>query len=215
MIIKQIKRAIRKWWKEVGYRRQRAKRGWSVKDTWDIDRWFLDVMPQMLEYLKEHHMGFPGDLQKEYITAHCEELNMTYEEYLIWPSDKDSDGRKRREEIDTTCDRLWVEILDYMIFLLKEANEDTCTVENLNEKDNQRIIKEFSKKYSELGKSLLKPEDNRSDSSRKLYTLFDVPEYKETVELWLKKVIDINEYRNRCKTEAINLFNKWFWCLWD
>ena len=102
-----------------------------------------------------------------------------------------------------------------MIFLLKEANEDTCTVENLNEKDNRRIIKEFSKKYSELGKSLLKPEDNRSDSSRKLYTLFDVPEYKETVELWLKKVIDINEYRNRCKTEAINLFNKWFWCLWD
>ena len=49
-------RAIKERWQEHKYRRQRTKRGWSVKDTWSIDYWFLEVMPQMLEYLKEHHM---------------------------------------------------------------------------------------------------------------------------------------------------------------
>ena len=44
-------RAIKEWRQEHKYRRQRAKRGWSVKDTWNIDYWFLEVMPEILEYL--------------------------------------------------------------------------------------------------------------------------------------------------------------------
>ncbi len=121
-------RAIKEWHQKLKYRRQRARKGWGVKDTWSIDCWFLAVMPQMLEYLKEHHMGFPSEIQKEYVEAHSEELNMTYEEYCSWPADE---------------------------------------------------------------------------------------KYKETSEFYLKESIKLDEYRDRCKTEAINLFNRWLWNLWD
>ena len=105
-------RAIKEWHQELKYRRQRAKRGWSVKDTWSIDYWFLDVMPKMLEYLKEHHIGFPSEIQKEYFEAHSDELNMTYEEYCSWPADENSEGYKLREKTDEICNNLWNEILD-------------------------------------------------------------------------------------------------------
>lgn len=91
-------RTIKELRQEHKYRRQRAKRGWSVKDTRSIDYWFLEVMPQMLEYLKEHHMGFPGELQKEYVEAHSDELKMSYEEYCSWPADENSEGYKLREK---------------------------------------------------------------------------------------------------------------------
>lgn len=168
-----ITERIKDFFQERRYRRQRAKRGWSVKDTWNIDYWFLNILPQMLEYLKEHHIGFPVDIQREYVNSHREELNMTYEEYCVWPSDKNSDGYKLRERTDEACNRLWNEILDRMIFLLKEANEETCSVKNLYEEESRENHSEFIGKYG------------------------------------------ADEYRDRCKTEAINLFNKWFWNLWD
>lgn len=37
----------------IKWRMQRANRGFSDKDVWDIDVWFLDVMPKMLTQLKE------------------------------------------------------------------------------------------------------------------------------------------------------------------
>lgn len=197
------------------YRRQRAKRGWSEKDTLDIDHWFLDVVPQMLEYLKEHHMGFPSDLQKEYINIHSGELNMTYDEYCSWHTDENSEGYMLREKVDEACNRLWNEILGRMIFLLREACEDTSIVKNPYEEESRRIHMEFSEKYGVLGEKLLKPEDIYPNGAKRIYTPADLPEYKETAELYLKESIKLDEYRDRCKTEAINLFNKWFWNLWD
>lgn len=210
-----INEKIKDFLQERKYRRQRAKRGWCVKDTWSIDYWFLNIMPQMLEYLKAHHIGFPADIQREYVTAHQDELNMTYEEYRIWPSDENSDGYKLRETTDEACNRLWNEILDRMIFLLKEANEETCSVKNPYEGENRKNHREFIKKYGILGEKLLKPGEISPDGTRKLYMLPDILEYKETEELFIKETIRLDEYRDRCKTEAINLFNKWFWNLWD
>ena len=209
-----IKR-IKEYRQNLRYRRQRAKRGWSEKDTWDIDHWFLDVVPQMLEYLKDHHTGFPRDLQKEYVNTHSSELNMTCEEYCSWSADENFEGYKLREKTDEVCCRLWNGILDRMIFLLREAGEDTCSVKNPYEEENRRIHMEFSKKYGILGEKLLKPEDIYPNGAKRLYTPADLPEYKETAELYLKESIKLDEYRDRCKTEAINLFNKWFWNLWD
>lgn len=208
-------RAIKEWHQELKYRRQRAKRGWSVKDTWSIDYWFLDVMPKMLEYLKEHHIGFPSEIQKEYFEAHSDELNMTYEEYCSWPADENSEGYKLREKTDEICNNLWNEILDRMIFLLREASEESCSIKNPYEEENEKNYKEFTKKYGILGEKLLKPEDIYPNGEKRLYSPSDIPEYKETSELYLKESIKLDEYRDRCKTEAINLFNRWFWNLWD
>ncbi len=152
---------LKDWHQERKYRRQRAQRGWSVRDTWAVDSWFLTVVPQMLEYLKEHHTGFPNEVQREYLEAHRDELGMTYEEFCNYPADENSEGYKLREKIDDICDRRWEEILGRMIFLFREANRETCTAQNLCAQEDR----------------------------------------------W--------DYQDRCKTEALDLFNKWFWCLWD
>lgn len=40
---------------------QRGRRGWTVEDTWDIDGWFVTVMPAMLDHLRKHSHGWPGE----------------------------------------------------------------------------------------------------------------------------------------------------------
>ena len=40
---------------------QRATRGWADSDVWDMDEWFLDVIPQMLRHLATEGNGYPGD----------------------------------------------------------------------------------------------------------------------------------------------------------
>lgn len=43
----------------IKYYFQRAKRGWADCDTWNMDQWFLEVIPDMLRYFKDNHMGCP------------------------------------------------------------------------------------------------------------------------------------------------------------
>ena len=38
----------------------RITRGWCYMDTWNIDIWFLEVMPQMLRHLAKNGCGYPG-----------------------------------------------------------------------------------------------------------------------------------------------------------
>lgn len=53
-----------KWIKEVGYNIraawQRATRGWTYVDVWNMDTWFLHTIPPMLRYLAEYGCGYPG-----------------------------------------------------------------------------------------------------------------------------------------------------------
>lgn len=41
----------------------RARYGWAPEDTWDMDRWFLKVVPQMLHYFAQHTHGWPESEQ--------------------------------------------------------------------------------------------------------------------------------------------------------
>ena len=44
---------------------QRARKGYCYRDLWNIDLWFLDIMPCMIdEFIKMHH-GYPCDLTNE------------------------------------------------------------------------------------------------------------------------------------------------------
>ena len=56
--IKYIHRALK-------YRTQRACRGWADCDTWSIDMWFLEVVPQMLGHLRENRCSQPAHMTSE------------------------------------------------------------------------------------------------------------------------------------------------------
>jgi hypothetical protein len=40
---------------------QRATRGWADRDTWNLDNYLLEILPEMIDYLREHTHGYPGD----------------------------------------------------------------------------------------------------------------------------------------------------------
>lgn len=52
-----------KWIKEIGYNIraawQRATRGWTYIDVWNMDTWFLHTIPPMLHYLAENGHTYP------------------------------------------------------------------------------------------------------------------------------------------------------------
>ena len=128
------------------------------------------------------------------------------------------------EEIKNNCtgypDELtedeWVRILDRMIFLLREANEDTCTKVNPYESEYSRISDEFRKKYGEWGEKLLTDEEKteaKKTGSSRIYLPSDMPEYKAICELHSEEERKLNAYREQCNNEALELFSKWFYSL--
>ena len=128
------------------------------------------------------------------------------------------------EEIKNNCtgypDELtedeWIRILDRMIFLLHEANKDTCTKVNPYKAEYSRISDEFRAKYGEWGEKLLtdeqKAEAKKTGSSR-IYLPSDMPEYKEICEQYSEEEHKLSAYREKCKNEALELFSKWFYSL--
>lgn len=42
---------------------QRMTRGWADRDTWDLDSYLLDILPEMIDYLREHTHSYPGEQQ--------------------------------------------------------------------------------------------------------------------------------------------------------
>ena len=39
----------------------RATKGWAPRDCWEFSYWFLDIAPEMLNYLADNGVGYPGD----------------------------------------------------------------------------------------------------------------------------------------------------------
>ena len=167
---------------------QRIRKGYCDADVWDIYGWFLSVMPDMLQELKENHVAYPDPLDGE--TASTEEEGI----------------------------RRWESILDRMIFLFREADEDTCTKKNPYDKRYWKASKEFKKRYGPRGEKL-RTEKDREERERtgrnRMYTMHDVPEYKDISSKWLHAELRLDRYRAGCRKEALELFNRYFDHLWD
>lgn len=56
--LREIKYYVKRSW-------QRAKRGWADSDTWNMDMYLLEILPQMLHHLAEHAHGHPCDMTPE------------------------------------------------------------------------------------------------------------------------------------------------------
>lgn len=39
---------------------QRATRGWANRDTWSLDNYLLEILPEMIDHLRIHTHGYPG-----------------------------------------------------------------------------------------------------------------------------------------------------------
>ncbi len=188
---------IKRWGRNIKYMHQRIHYGYCDTDVWSIDWWFLSVVPYMLERLRDTTHGYPGEAGGNPQALFDSEA----------PTDTANEDMLK-----------WKAVLTKMAFLFKEAHEETCTKENPYEEEWENALKEFSQKYGPLGEGLrteAEKEEEKKKGYYRMYGLDDVPEYKEIDRLHYEEERSINEYRNKCKEKAMELFNEWFWDLWD
>lgn len=212
-IPKKVKKELTKYIKdrkedekrEEKWKQQRYKRGYSDCDCWNIYSWFLDIMPKMLQQMRDDLHGFPSRL-----SVICQN-NQAVSNTVLDENAEEEPGFTK-----------WKETLDRMIFLLKEMNEETCSYENPYEKDYYKMNVDFHKKYGIFGEGLKsdeeKEEEKKKHSSR-AYFPTDFPELypnaKDLSHQYFNHEIYKNIYMNKCREEFFNLFSQHFYDLWD
>ena len=99
------------------------------------------------------------------------------------------------------CHAEWDKILDKMIFLFREMNEEMCQKKNTYQKKHEGVLQEFEAKYGIFGQKL--EEEKKNKHSRVLHFPSEIPDYKDIEDKYYEE------------NEALELFSKWFYSLWD
>ena len=119
---------------------------------------------------------------------------------------------------DEALSRAWDEVLDRMIFLFREASNETCTRTNPYADEYERISEEFREKYGLLGEKLMtdeEREDSHKHGGKRVHFPDELPEYKDIASKYFAECREIDSYREKSKDEAFALFAKYFYGLWD
>lgn len=114
--------------------------GFCESDVWDINRWFLKVVPAMLDNLRESALDFPGCL-----LSNGKRINGQ----ILIPD---------QNEIDSAVEK-WNAILKQMAFYIREADEDNCSRKNPYENQYHMTNEEFYKKYGKFGEKMKTSEE--------------------------------------------------------
>lgn len=206
-----------------------VKNGFKEDDVWNYSYWFADTSSRMLKILAKKHMGFPASIDLQWYEEHKDILPVeSYDEWVVWPLDKNSEGYKLREKANKECSEEWTEILYRMSFLLHELDEDKSSMAEKEDKILTKLTNvydEFIHKYGNNGKQLKSDElkeKEKKDGFIRMMTPRDLPDddpLRIKYEKVSKELYEYTkahfEYRDKCKNEFMELFNKYFWELWD
>ena len=94
---------------------QRATRGWADRDTWNLDSYLLEILPEMIDYLREHTHSYPG--YGEFDTP--EKWNKFLKEEIIIPL------QNAREDQTVQKNEYEEELHSYPVEFVKEENNFT------------------------------------------------------------------------------------------
>lgn len=143
---------IKHFFRTIKWGWQRATRGYSDYDTWDLDVYYARLMIESLSQFRAETKGYPGYMD-------------SIEE--------------------------WYEILDKIIFLLKQANED----EPLEEKN------ELAEWYGEY----LRKDNHSADPDEETWN---------KIKQYYKREEELYEIRKQKRKEAFDLMAEYFGHLW-
>lgn len=127
--------------------RQRARKGFCYRDIWEIDSWFLQIMPRMLEKFKSNHISFPIWTLEEYYDKNSDDILISKDDFckhLYY-----FENKKLYEIADKWCRNRWKEILERMIFLFDESTNDDNDYE-YQEKCRKEGLELFVKYFDNL-----------------------------------------------------------------
>ena len=81
-----------------------------------------------------------------------------------------------------------------------------------------KAFEEFIEKYGILGDKLRTEAELENDKKFRVRTghfMDELPQYKEISEKYFAEEKKLEEYRNKCKDDAIDLLKEHFYALWD
>lgn len=198
---------IKKW------KKQRAERGFSDYDVYDIDIWFLTIMPKMLDELIKHINSYPSSFEDEYIKEHkLDHLNLSDEQ---------------REQMDKYCFNKWKKILREMKSAFIKSNDHSYIYKNKYEEEYNRLWKPFFETYGFNGEALkgnVKKEYLRDKKGKIIETLYhpiktyrfkDMSEENKRIsKLHFAENRKIEKRYEANKRKALEMFVKYFDQLW-
>lgn len=163
---------------------QRIKKGYCYRDLWNINDWFLNVIPDMLD---EFRVSMNGTPLKFY----------------------ENDGPHTKEESDRAFEK-WKGILTEMAFLFREANEETCQRKNPYAEEHANVLHKFFERFGFNGKWVKKKDGTRVF----IHRMSDIPKYKALDENYHRVEQELWEYREDCRKKALSMFSEYFHELW-
>ena len=186
-IFKHVRRCI-KW------SIQRIIRGYADGDRWGMYYYLQMLIPNMLQNLRDNRMGSPCCLGENY----------TNDEGIV---------------VNDTCHAEWDKILDKMIFLWRESGEETCSQKNPYDEEFHKAALEFDEKYGFLGEKLQTKaeveEARKRGGGHRVHFMYELPKYKEIYDLYMDEERKLDEYREQCQMEALDMLKEYFYLLWD
>ncbi len=82
-----------------------------------------------------------------------------------------------------------------------------------------KAFEEFTDEYGVLGEKLQTPEELEANRKRggggTVHFMREIPEYTEIAEKHREEDLKLEQYRNECKDEVMNLMREHFFALWD
>lgn len=169
-------------------------RGYCDCDVWEMFSFLQTLIPDMLQTLKDTRTGSPGYLGENY----------TNENGIL---------------VNDTCHEEWNCILDKMIFLWREAEKDTCSQKNPFDEAHSKAMDEFTERFGLFGNKLQTEKELEENRKRggggTIHFMDKLPEYKEISDKYREEEKRLEEYRRKCKDEAIDMLKQYFYDLWD
>lgn len=103
--------------------------GFKLKDTYEINTWFLNIIPNMVQVLKDNNKGYPQRFHKEYYEEHKNELEGVDEFVFTCCESRNlsKELKLKQKEMEEYSWNKWNSILDRMINLFNEAKVDCIT----------------------------------------------------------------------------------------
>lgn len=185
---------IKHFFKCVKWSKQRITRGYCDCDVWEMFSFLQTLIPDMLQTLKDTRTGSPGYLGENY----------TNENGIL---------------VNDTCHEEWNCILDKMIFLWREAEKDTCSQKNPFDEAHSKAMDEFTERFGLFGNKLQTEKELEENRKRggggTIHFMDELPEYKEISDKYREEEKRLEEYRRKCKDEAIDMLKQYFYDLWD
>lgn len=149
-----------------------------------------NLIPSMLQELKETRHGSPARLGEDYVN----------EKGIL---------------CNDTCHEEWDKVLDKMIYLWHEAVEETCTQTNPFQEEYDKASSEFDEKYGLFGEKLMTEEQKKNPIGKTMHFMDELPEYKTIHDNYWEAQRGLERYRSECKDEALELLKEYWYDLWD